>query len=39
VMEPLVCFPLPVLTYVASFLLCLELVIRQRMVRRAVQER
>jgi hypothetical protein len=33
---PLICFMLSVLAHLASFLLCLGLVIQQRMVRRAV---
>ena len=35
-MYPLICFMFPVLGHLASFLLCFGLVIRQRMVRRAV---
>ena len=37
-MEPLVCFTFSVLAHLASFLLYLWLVIRQRIVRCAVQE-
>ena len=36
VMYPLICFMFSVLAHLASFLLCLGLVIQQRMVRRAV---
>jgi hypothetical protein len=39
VMDPLVCFTFSGLAHLASFLLCLWLVIRQRIVRCAVQER
>jgi hypothetical protein len=35
-MYPLICLMLSVLAHLASFLLCLRVVIRQRMVRHAV---
>jgi hypothetical protein len=38
-MYPLIYFMFFVLAHLASFLLCLRLVIRQRMVQRVVQER